>query len=76
MTLMPCRDDLVNLYLEAVKNDQYDGVYNATAPNPVRMAELCSSLGRTLGRPSWLPVPDFALQVCTIQLVDTLLSVR
>ena len=53
----------MNLYLEAVTNNKFNGVYNATAPNPVRMAELCSSLGTTLGRPSWLPVPDFALQV-------------
>ncbi|CAL5223129.1 g5594 [Coccomyxa viridis] len=56
------RDDLVNLYIEAMQSDSFSGVYNATAPNPVRMSELCSSLGSVLGRPSWLPVPDFALQ--------------
>ncbi|KIY95384.1 hypothetical protein MNEG_12576 [Monoraphidium neglectum] len=27
------------------------------------MAQLCSSVGGALGRPSWLPVPDFALNV-------------
>ena len=51
------RDDLVNLYIEAMQSDSFSGVYNATAPNPVRMSELCSSLGSVLGRPSWLPVP-------------------
>eukprot|EP00891_Asterochloris_glomerata_P009078 jgi/Astpho2/9078/fgenesh1_pm.00133_%23_45_t len=56
------RDDLVSFYVEALQNSAYSGVYNATAPNPVRMAELCSSLGSVLGRPSWLPVPEFALQ--------------
>ncbi|DBB05970.1 TPA: hypothetical protein ACH3X3_009963 [Trebouxia sp. C0006] len=56
------RDDLVNLYIEALQNSSFRGTYNATAPNPVRMSELCSSLGRVLGRPSWLPVPEFALQ--------------
>ena len=60
---MVCRDDLVNLYIEALQNSSFDGTYNATAPNPVRMSELCSSMGRVLGRPSWLPVPEFALQV-------------
>lgn len=38
------------------------GVINGTAPNPVRLAELCDQLGHVLGRPSWLPVPDFALK--------------
>ncbi len=60
-----CRDDLVSLIVEAIKNDNFKGIYNATAPNPVRMSELCASLGNVLGRPSWLPVPDFALQVCS-----------
>ena len=62
-----CRDDLVNLYIEAMQSESFSGVYNATAPNPVRMSELCSSLGSVLGRPSWLPVPDFALQVGFLQ---------
>ncbi|KAK9907451.1 hypothetical protein WJX75_003998 [Coccomyxa subellipsoidea] len=56
------RDDLVNMYIQALQDKSFSGVYNATAPNPVRMSELCSSLGGQLGRPSWLPVPDFALQ--------------
>lgn len=64
-----CRDDLVNLYIEALQNSSFNGTYNATAPNPVRMSELCSSLGRVLGRPSWLPVPEFALQVGLVSLL-------
>lgn len=41
---------------------RWSGVYNATAPNPVRMGELCSALGAVMGRPSFVPVPDFALR--------------
>jgi hypothetical protein len=26
------------------------------------MSELCSAIGGIMGRPSWLPVPEFALQ--------------
>ena len=51
------------MYIQALQDKSFSGGYNATAPNPVRMSELCSSLGGQLGRPSWLPVPDFALQV-------------
>ena len=39
------------------------GAYNATAPNPVRMSKLCQTLGEVMNRPSWLPVPDFVLEV-------------
>ena len=57
------RDDLIGLYLAALGDASYSGAYNGTAPNPVRMAELCAALGGALGRPSWLPVPDFAIKV-------------
>jgi hypothetical protein len=53
------RDDLVNLILEALTRKDIEGVLNATAPNPVRMSEFCQVLGKTLNRPSWLPVPSF-----------------
>lgn len=55
-------DDLVNLILEGLTKPEIQGVYNATAPNPVRMTDLCQSLGQVLNRPSWLPVPAFALE--------------
>ena len=55
------RDDLVNLIIQALTTDM-QGVFNATAPNPVRMAELAKELGEVLQRPSWLPVPSFALE--------------
>lgn len=57
------RDDLVNLIIEVLKRPDLAGVFNATAPNPVRMNQLCQTLGEAMNRPSWLPVPDFALEV-------------
>ncbi len=56
------RDDVINLILYALQNPQIEGVLNATAPNPVRMNEFCETLGAVLQRPSWLPVPAFALE--------------
>lgn len=55
------RDDLVALMAEALVNDAYRGTYNGVAPRPVTMAQLCSAVGGVLGKPSWLPVPDFAV---------------
>lgn len=57
------REDVVDLILYALQNPQVQGVLNATAPNPVRMNELCQTLGEVLQRPSWLPVPGFALEM-------------
>ncbi|MEL6439764.1 MAG: TIGR01777 family oxidoreductase [Cyanobacteria bacterium J06621_8] len=57
------RDDLVNLILRGIEQEEMSGVYNATAPNPVRMGTLCQVLGEVMRRPSWLPVPDFVLEV-------------
>jgi uncharacterized protein len=56
------RDDLVSLIMAALTDAQWSGAYNATAPNPMRMAEFCNVLGEVLSRPSWLPVPAFALE--------------
>jgi hypothetical protein len=57
------REDLVNLIIEAIKRQDLEGTFNATAPNPVKMTELCQTLGEEMHRPSWLPVPDFVLEL-------------
>ncbi len=56
-------DDLVGLILYSLRQAEMQGVFNATAPNPVQMGEFCQDLGATLNRPSWLPVPDFAIEI-------------
>ncbi|MCU0523673.1 MAG: TIGR01777 family oxidoreductase [Elainella sp. Prado103] len=56
-------DDLVNLILQALTQPHLSGVFNATAPHPVRMVELSQVLGQLLKRPSWLPVPAVALEL-------------
>jgi uncharacterized protein len=56
------REDLVNLIVKALTDSSLEGTYNATAPNPVKMADLTNTLGEVMNRPSWLPVPAFALE--------------
>jgi uncharacterized protein len=57
------RDDLVDLILQALTQPQFEGVLNATAPQPVRMKELSQVMGKVLNRPSWMPVPEFVLEM-------------
>ena len=56
------RDDVVTMIIAAISDPQMQGVYNATAPNPVTMADFAATLGTVMNRPSWLPVPNFALE--------------
>ncbi|MFM6076083.1 MAG: epimerase, partial [Dolichospermum sp.] len=55
-------DDIVSLIIQALTQPTMSGVYNATAPHPVRMTELSITMGQVMNRPSWLPVPAFALE--------------
>ncbi|WP_267383866.1 TIGR01777 family oxidoreductase [Cyanobacterium sp. uoEpiScrs1] len=55
-------DDLVNLIIESLDRNDVEGIFNATSPYPVRMNELCETLGRVMNRPSWLPIPAFVLK--------------
>ncbi|MEM1392443.1 MAG: TIGR01777 family oxidoreductase [Cyanobacteria bacterium P01_D01_bin.116] len=55
-------DDMVSLILHALTTSEMSGVYNGTAPSPVRMAELSTTMGKVMNRPSWLPVPAFAIE--------------
>eukprot|EP00963_Diacronema_lutheri_P008893 scaffold776_cov347-Pavlova_lutheri.AAC.91 len=56
------REDLVRLLVEASRNEKYQGIYNGTAPNPVKMEDTCEAIARNMGRSSWLPVPSVVLQ--------------
>ena len=56
------RDDLVSLFIQGLTDENMAGIYNGTAPHPVRMSELCEALGKVMNRPSWLPVPDFVIE--------------
>lgn len=49
------------------------GAYNVTAPHPVTNAEFSKALGAALGRPSWLRVPGFALNILVGELAGVAL---
>lgn len=56
-------DDLVGLYLAALDGDDWSGPLNGTAPEPVTNAAFSKALGRALHRPSFAPVPGFAVKL-------------
>lgn len=56
-------DDIVGIYLHAIDNQNLNGAVNAVSPNPVKMNEFASTLGKVLNRPSLFPVPKFVLKL-------------
>jgi ligand-binding SRPBCC domain-containing protein len=56
-------EDLVDMIAEALTNEAMSGAFNGTAPNPVTFRELATALGKQLHRPSFLPVPEFAVNL-------------
>lgn len=55
--------DWIELIVWLLRTPEAVGVFNGTAPHPVTNTEFSRALGAALGRPSWLPVPGFALRV-------------
>ncbi|GAB6171056.1 TIGR01777 family oxidoreductase [Paradesulfitobacterium aromaticivorans] len=65
--------DLTRLIKYIIEHQELSGPVNATAPEPVSMKTFCSTLGEVLERPSWLPVPEFALKAVLGQMSEMLL---
>jgi hypothetical protein len=57
------RQDHIGLIQWSLHTPTVSGPINAVAPEPVTMKTFCEVLGRVLHRPSWLPVPSFALKL-------------
>jgi uncharacterized protein (TIGR01777 family) len=56
-------DDEVGLLLWALDTAGAQGVYNASAPNPVTNKAFSKALGRALKRPAIMPVPKLAVKL-------------
>lgn len=65
--------DHIDLIQWLLTTPTVSGPVNAVAPEAVTMNRFCELLGQFLHRPSWLPVPDFALQLALGEL-GTLLT--
>jgi uncharacterized protein (TIGR01777 family) len=69
------RDDVVAAYSAAARDPRYTGPFNLVTTS-TRNAEFSAALGKVLGRPSWLPVPAFALKLAVGELSEYLLHGR
>ena len=67
------RADVTAICQWLLVNDQARGAYNVGAPNPVTNAEFTRALGRALGRPTVLPMPEAALKLLFGEMSELLL---
>jgi len=52
------------MYLFAIDNEDFEGIYNMVAPNPVTNMQLTQAIAKQLHKPLWLPkVPAFLLKL-------------
>jgi len=67
------RDDVAAVAQWLLENPRSRGAYNAGAPNPVTNAEFTRALGKALGRPTVLPLPEAALKLLFGEMSELLL---
>lgn len=70
-------EDEVGIILDALENPAYSGPVNLAAPNPATNAEMTRLIAELLNKPTFLPVPAFALRLVLGELGSIVLdSVR
>ena len=68
-------DDAVEIFYNAIRNNEYSGVYNAVSTENITNSILTKSIGRVLNRKIWLPnVPSFILRFLYGEMSDTILK--
>ena len=67
------REDVIRAIEWAIEKDSVRGVYNVTAPQPVRNRDFTRVLGRAVHRPAFMPAPAFALRLALGEMADEML---
>jgi uncharacterized protein (TIGR01777 family) len=66
--------DVVKAMRFLLESDTADGPYNLTAPDPVTNKENSKVLGRVVKRPSFIPIPGFAMKLLVGEVATVVLD--
>ena len=66
-------DDEIAVINYAIENENLRGAVNAVSPNPVTNHDFTKTLGEVLYRPTFLPLPEFAVSMVFGEMGDALL---
>jgi len=56
-------DDLISAAILCLENSDMEGPVNICTPNPVQNREFAKTVGKIMNRPSFFPVPAFAIKL-------------
>jgi uncharacterized protein (TIGR01777 family) len=63
-------DDIVGIYIHAIDNESVSDAINGASPGMVTMKEFAKTLGKVLKRPSFFPVPKFAMKIVAGEVAE------
>ena len=66
-------DDQVAAIIFALENENLRGAVNSTSPNPVTNEAFTKTMGDVLYRPTFIPLPEFAVSTLLGEMGDALL---
>jgi uncharacterized protein (TIGR01777 family) len=66
-------DDMVGVTNFVLENESIEGAVNVVSPNPVTNEEFTKTLGEAIHRPTFLPLPQFAVNLIMGEMGDALL---
>lgn len=68
-------DDLCSMYIEAIENQNIEGVYNTVSPEHINNNLFTNSIAKVLKKPIWFPnIPAFVLKVIFGEMANILLK--
>ncbi len=68
-------DDLCAMFINALTDEQINGVYNAVAPHPVTNKELTGTIAKVLNKPMVLPsIPPFVIKMIVGPMAEIVLN--
>lgn len=67
-------EDLASIFVEALNDSSYQGIYNGTSPNPATNKDFSHTLGKVLHRPAFAPAPAFMMKLMFGEMSQILLE--
>jgi NAD dependent epimerase/dehydratase family enzyme len=67
-------EDKIRAMRFLLETESASGPFNLTAPNPVTGRDFGKALGKAMGKPSYLPVPAFAMDLAFGEVTTVVLA--